>query len=116
MYAFTGDPLELGLIGLAELLPFVLIVLPALCYARLSGHHPQPAPHAALQNIVALNSSFSHVATIVRPAVRTAPAVGAGIVASILIFHSIIRRVGRWLFLGVVLFDVALIVFGLSIS
>lgn len=30
MYAFTGDPLELGLIGLAELLPFVLIVLPAL--------------------------------------------------------------------------------------
>ena len=30
MYAFTGDPLDLGLIGLAELLPFVLIVLPAL--------------------------------------------------------------------------------------
>ena len=69
---------------------------------------PQPVPHAALQNIVALNSSFSHVATIVRPAVRTAPAVGAVIVASILLFHSIIRRVGRWLFLGVVLFDVAL--------
>jgi len=77
---------------------------------------PQPVPHAALQNIVALNSSFSRVATIVRPAVRTAPAVGAVIVASILLFHSIIRRVGRWLFLGVVLFDVALIVFGLSIS
>jgi presenilin-like A22 family membrane protease len=73
-------------------------------------------PHAALQNIVALNSSFSHVATIVRPAVRTAPAVGAGIAASILIFLSITRRVRRWLFLGVVLFDVALIIFGLSIS
>ena len=29
MYAFTGDPLNLGLIGLAQLLPFVLIVLPA---------------------------------------------------------------------------------------
>jgi MFS family permease len=29
VYAFTGDPLNLGLIGLAQLLPFVLIVLPA---------------------------------------------------------------------------------------
>ena len=66
--------------------------------------------HAALPNIVALNSSFSHVATVARLAV------GAAIVCGILIFQPITRHVGRWLFLGAVIFGVALIVFGLSTS
>jgi MFS family permease len=267
VYSVTGDPLDLGLIGLAQFLPFVILVLPAgqvadrfdrrliltLCYIvetvcallllgfTLSGTAeiwpvfailvlfgsarafamptsqaitPNLVPRAAFPNAIALNSSFSHVATIAGPAVggvmyvagadvvyltvsvilttsvllmfrvklpkairapepaswrtvleglhfvrskpiilgaisldlfavlfggatallpayasdilhtgpeglgllRTAPAIGAAIVAAVLVFYPITRHVGRWLFAGVVVFGVAIIVFGLSES
>ena len=29
MYAITGDPLDLGLIGLSQFIPFVALILPA---------------------------------------------------------------------------------------
>ncbi len=45
---------------------------------------------------------------------RTAPGVGAAIVALILAFAPIQRHVGRWMLGGVALFGVATVVFGLS--
>jgi len=45
---------------------------------------------------------------------RTAPAIGAALIAVILTFHPINQRVGRWMFGGVALFGVNTIVFGLS--
>jgi MFS family permease len=45
---------------------------------------------------------------------RTAPAVGAALTAAVLAFHPITRTVGPKMFLGVALFGVAIIVFGLS--
>ncbi|MEM7016821.1 MAG: MFS transporter, partial [Pseudomonadota bacterium] len=267
VYAATGDPLDLGLIGLAQFLPFVILVLPAgqvadrmdrrfilvLCYAletvcallllffTWSGMTevwpifavmvlfgcarafamptsqaitPNLVPRIAFPNAVAINSSSFHVATITGPAVggvlyvfgpdyvystvavvlgisvlmmakvklpkveridepanwhtvmeglrfirsrpvilgaisldlfavlfggavallpayasdvlhigpeglgllRTAPAVGAGITALILVFYPIQRNVGKWLFFGVAVFGVATIVFGISDS
>ena len=267
VYAATGDTLDLGLIGLSQFLPFVLLVLPAghiadrmnrrliltLCYAvealcavllllyTLSGLTvvwpvfatlvlfggarafsmptnfaitPNLVPRTAFPNAVALNSSSTHLATIIGPAaggmlyllgagtvyvtvgvililamammarvsvprviraaepagwrtvleglrfvksrpvvlgaisldlfavlfggatamlpayasdvlhvgpvglgwLRTAPAIGAGITAATLAFHPIGRQVGRWLFSGVAVFGLAIIVFGISHS
>ncbi|MCB1644830.1 MAG: MFS transporter [Pseudomonadales bacterium] len=265
VYAATGDPLDLGLIGLAQFLPFVLLVLPAgqvadklnrrtilaLCYLAelvcallllaftLSGLQevwpvfavlvlfgsarafsmpasdaitPNLVPRVAFPNAIALNSSFGHIGTIAGPALggilyiagpdtvygtvgailmlsvimmlrvqlpatirstepstlhtvleglrfvrskpvilgaisldlfavlfggatallpafasdilhtgpeglgllRTAPALGAAAVAILLGFFPINRHVGRWLFGGVAIFGVAIIVFGMS--
>ncbi len=47
---------------------------------------------------------------------RTAPAVGAAVTAAVLAFHPITRAVGRWMFAGVAVFGLAIIVFGLSNS
>ncbi len=265
VYAATGDPLDLGLIGLAQFLPFVILVLPAGqvadrmdrrlilvgCYGvealcaglllvyTLSGISevwpvfsvlvlfgsarafsmpssqaitPNLVPRIAFANAVAINSSSSHVATIAGPALggllyvfgpdtvyglvaailifsvglmlrvklppvirvdepatwktvlegltfirsrpvilgaisldlfavlfggavallpafakdvlhvgpeglgvlRTAPAMGAALTAILLTFYPIVRRVGKWLFVGVAIFGFAIILFGLS--
>jgi Major Facilitator Superfamily len=45
---------------------------------------------------------------------RTAPAAGAAFTAVVLGFTPISRRVGRWMFNGVLLFGVATVLFGLS--
>lgn len=45
---------------------------------------------------------------------RTAPAVGAAITAAALAFVPIVHHVGRWMFGGVAVFGLAIIVFGLS--
>jgi hypothetical protein len=45
---------------------------------------------------------------------RTAPAVGAAITAATLAFFPITHHVGRWMFGGVAVFGLAIIVFGLS--
>jgi MFS family permease len=47
---------------------------------------------------------------------RTAPGVGAALVALVLTFSPITRHVGRWMFGGVAFFGVATVVFGLSQS
>jgi MFS family permease len=265
VYALTNDPLDLGLIGLAQFLPFVVLVLPAgqiadrhdrrlilaLCYAvellcaglllsftwlglkiawpifgvlvlfgcarafaMPTGQAitPNLVPREDFGNAVALNSSTFHVATIVGPALggwiyvagpgavylcvslglavsvalmlavrlpavlrspepatwhtvleglrfvrsrpvvlgaisldlfavlfggatallpifardvlatgpeglgllRTAPAVGAATTAIALAFFPILHHVGRWMFAGVAVFGVSIIVFGLS--
>ena len=265
VYAITGDPLDLGLVGLAQFLPFVVLVLPAgqvadrfdrriiltLCYvletlcaflllvysltgiedvwpvfgvlvlygcARAFAMPTSQAitlnlvPRKAFPNAVALNSSTSHVATIAGPAVggviyvlgpasvysvvtailsvsvcmmflvrlpkvirapepanwqtlmeglrfvrsrpvilgaisldlfavlfggavallpvfaadilhvgpeglgilRTSPAVGAAVTASVLAFFPITRNVGAWLFMGVAVFGFSIVLFGLS--
>lgn len=265
VYGITGDPLDLGLIGLAQFLPFVVLVLPAgqvadrcnrrtilaLCYVAemicallLLGFTlfggtevwpvftvlvlfgaarafampssqaitPNLVPRAAFPNAVAINSSSSHIATIGGPALggalyvlspevvyasvsvtlmlsvllmflvrlpvmprsdepanwqtlmeglrfvrsrpivlgaisldlfavlfggavallpayaadilhvgpeglgllRTAPAIGAALIAIGLAFYPITRHVGVWLFAGVFVFGLAIIVFGLS--
>ena len=265
VYGITGDPLDLGLIVLAQFLPFVVLVLPAgqvadrfnrrtilaLCYVAemicallLLGFTlfggtevwpvftvlvlfgaarafampssqaitPNLVPRAAFPNAVAINSSSSHIATIGGPALggalyvlspevvyasvsvtlmlsvllmflvrlpvmprsdepanwqtlmeglrfvrsrpivlgaisldlfavlfggavallpayaadilhvgpeglgllRTAPAIGAALIAIGLAFYPITRHVGVWLFAGVFVFGLAIIVFGLS--
>ncbi|MEX0941153.1 MAG: MFS transporter [Pseudomonadales bacterium] len=267
VYEITGDPLDLGLIGLAQFLPFVILVLPAgqvadkfdrrliltLCYAlelicallllmysfigigevwpvfsilvlfgcarafampTSQAITPNLVPRVAFPNAVALNSSTSHVATIAGPAVggvlyvfgpgtvygmvavilffsvlmmclvklpavvrapepanwhtvmeglrfvrskpvilgaisldlfavlfggavallpvyaadilhvgpeglgvlRTSPAIGAAVTAAFLAFFPITRKVGAWLFAGVGIFGLAIIVFGISTS
>jgi len=45
---------------------------------------------------------------------RTAPAVGAVLMAALLAFYPIQRHVGRWMFAGVGLFGFSTVVFGLS--
>ncbi len=265
VYAATGDPLDLGLIGLAQFLPFVILVLPAgqiadqfdrkwilvgcyaletLCAVLLLAYTfsdisaiwpvfavlvifgcarafamptsqaitPNLVPREAFPNAIAINSSSSHVATIAGPALggllyvfgpdfvyatvttilitsvvlmtrvrlplairsnepatwhtvfeglrfirskpvilgaisldlfavlfggavallpayasdvlhigpqglgilRTAPAIGAAVTAALLAFYPIARNVGKWLFIGVAIFGLAIIVFGLS--
>lgn len=265
VYGITGDPLDLGLIGLAQFLPFVVLVLPAgqvadrfnrrtilaLCYMAeaacallllvftVAGTNevwpvfailvifgvarafampssqaitPNLVPRSAFPNAVAINSSSSHIATIGGPALggvlyvlgagtvyitvsiillasvvlmflvrlpsmprseepanwhtlmegirfvrsrpivlgaisldlfavlfggavallpayaadilhtgpeglgllRTAPAIGAAMIAIVLAFYPITRNVGVWLFAGVIVFGFAIIVFGLS--
>jgi MFS family permease len=267
VYAITNDPLDLGLIGLAQFMPFVVLVLPAgqiadrydrklilatcyvvevVCAALLLGFTmyglgtawpvfmvlvlfgaarafamptsqaitPNLVPREIFGNAVALNSSTFHVATIVGPSLgglmyvagpstvytvvtallivsvafmlsvrmpatirstapaswhtvleglrfvrsrpvvlgaisldlfavlfggatamlpvfakdilatgpeglgllRTAPAIGAAATAALLAVFPITRSVGRWMFAGVALFGVAIIVFGLSNS
>lgn len=267
VYEFTGDPLDLGFIGLAQFLPFVVLILPAgqvadrlnrrliltLCFFTemlcgvlllsftLSGMiqvwpvfavlvlfgsaraFSQPASQAitpnlvpieAFPNAVALNSSSGHVARIAGPAaggilyvfgpnivytsvavilliavvmmsrvklpdiirakepaswhtvfeglrfvksrpmilgaisldlfavlfggatallpafasdilhtgpeglglLRTAPAIGAAVTAAILAYRPVTRKVGRWLFGGVAIFGLAIIIFGVSES
>jgi MFS family permease len=265
VYAATGDPLDLGLIGLAQFLPFIILVLPAgqladqfdrklilvgcyaletLCALLLLAYTfsglteiwpvfavlvlfgcarafamptsqaitPNLVPREAFPNAIAINSSSSHVATIAGPALggllyvfgpdtvygtvtailvisvvlmarvklprviranepatwhtvfeglrfirskpvilgaisldlfavlfggavallpayasdvlqigpqglgvlRTAPAIGAALTAALLAFYPIARNVGKWLFIGVAIFGLAIIVFGLS--
>ncbi|HSN70251.1 MAG TPA: MFS transporter [Steroidobacteraceae bacterium] len=266
VYAITGDPLDLGLVGLSQFLPFVLMILPAgqaadhydrrrivtVCYAvealcgmlllafSLSGRTdvwpvfavmilfgtarafamptgqalvPNLVPPQHFGNAVALSSSSFQVATIVGPTLggllylagpawvygcvaglllvcaglmaslrsggrsdaprepatlrtllsglafvrsrplvlgaisldlfavlfggatallpvyasdildvgpgglgllRTAPGVGAALCAAALAFHPITTRVGRWMFVGVLVFGVATLVFGAS--
>ena len=267
VYAITNDPLDLGLIGLAQFLPFIVLVLPAgqiadrydrkailvtcyvvevACAVLLLGFTmyglstawpvflvlvlfgaarafamptsqaitPNLVPREIFGNAVALNSSTFHVATIVGPSLgglmyvagpatvytvvsallivsvsfmlavrmpatirstepaswhtvleglrfvrsrpvvlgaisldlfavlfggatamlpvfakdilatgpeglgllRTAPAIGAAATAALLAVYPITRSVGRWMFAGVALFGVAIIVFGLSNS
>jgi len=267
VYAITNDPLDLGLIGLAQFLPFIVLVLPAgqiadrydrkailatcyvvdvICAALLLGFTmyglstawpvflvlvlfgaarafamptsqaitPNLVPREIFGNAVALNSSTFHVATIVGPSLgglmyvagpatvytvvstllivsvafmlavrmpatirstepaswhtvleglrfvrsrpvvlgaisldlfavlfggatamlpvfakdilatgpeglgllRTAPAIGAAATAALLAVYPITRSVGRWMFAGVALFGVAIMVFGLSNS
>ena len=267
VYEATGNPLDLGLVGLAQFLPFVILVLPAgqladrinrqlilvLCYSvetlcailflgwsiwptdvvwpvfavlvlfgcarafampTSQAITPNLVPRSIFPNAVALNSSMGHVATIAGPALggmlyvlgpnvvyavvsvilgsavllmrrvslppmvrsvepvnwhalleglrfvrvrpiilgaisldlfavlfggavallpafasdvlevgpgglgllRTAPAVGASVTATLLVFHPITRRVGHWLFAGVAVFGIAIVVFGLSSS
>jgi len=267
VYEATGNPLDLGLVGLAQFLPFVMLVLPAgqvadridrklilaLCYgvetlcailllawslwsidavwpvfavlvlfgcARAfamptsQAITPNLVPRITFPNAIALNSSMSHVATIAGPALggvfyvfgpsvvyavvsvtlgiavllmqrvrlpamvrsiepanwhavleglrfvrhrpvilgamsldlfavlfggavallpvfardvletgpeglgllRTAPAVGAAVTATLLVFYPITRHVGHWLFAGVTVFGIAIVVFGLSTS
>jgi len=45
---------------------------------------------------------------------RTAPAIGAAVMAAVLAIRPITRSVGRWMFAGVAVFGVAIVVFGLS--
>lgn len=267
VYSITGDPFDLGLIGLAQFLPFVVLVLPAgqiadrmdrrliltLCYMvealcalllliySISGIvevwpvfavlvlfgcarafamptsqaiTPNLVPRSAFPNAVAINSSSSHIATIAGPAVggilyvlgpssvygivsatlllsvammflvklpkvirspepanwhtlmeglrfvwskpvvlgaisldlfavlfggavallpvyaadilhvgpeglgllRTAPAIGAAMTAVALVFFPITRHVGYWLFIGVGVFGLAIMLFGISSS
>ena len=47
---------------------------------------------------------------------RTAPGIGAVVVASVLALHPITRHVGRWMFTGVAVFGLATLVFGASTS
>lgn len=61
-------------------------------------------------------SDVLHVSPAAYGALRSAPGVGAAIVALLLAFTPIQRHVGRWMFGGVAVFGVATIVFGISAS
>jgi MFS family permease len=59
-------------------------------------------------------SDVLHVGPAGFGALRTAPAVGAALVAGVLALTPIERHVGRWMYGGVAVFGVATIVFGVS--
>jgi len=69
---------------------------------------------------VALLPAFARDVLVTGPEglgmLRTAPAVGAAVTATVLVFHPISRHVGHWLFAGVAVFGIAIVVFGLSTS
>ncbi|HEV7714340.1 MAG TPA: MFS transporter [Steroidobacteraceae bacterium] len=55
-----------------------------------------------------------HVGTVGYGMLRSAPGVGAALMAAVLAFSPLQRHVGRWMFAGVALFGVSTIVFGIS--
>jgi MFS family permease len=55
-----------------------------------------------------------HVSPVGYGILRSAPGVGAALMAAVLAFSPLQRHVGRWMFSGVVLFGSATIVFGVS--
>ena len=59
-------------------------------------------------------SDVLHVSPLGYGVLRSAPGVGAALMAAVLAFSPLTRHVGRWMFSGVALFGVATIVFGLS--
>ncbi|MFO7277020.1 MAG: MFS transporter [Pseudomonadota bacterium] len=59
-------------------------------------------------------SDVLHVGPAGLGALRTAPAVGAALMAAVLAVFPITRHVGRWMFGGVAVYGVATIVFGVS--
>jgi MFS family permease len=59
-------------------------------------------------------SEVLHVGPVGYGMLRAAPGVGAGVVAAVLAFSPIQRKVGRWMFSGVAVFGVSTVVFGLS--
>jgi MFS family permease len=61
-------------------------------------------------------SDVLHVSPAAYGALRSAPGIGAAIVAAMLAFTPMQRHVGRWMFGGVAVFGVATIVFGVSTS
>jgi MFS family permease len=59
-------------------------------------------------------SDVLHVSPLGYGILRSAPGVGAALMAAVLAFSPLTRHVGRWMFAGVALFGVSTIVFGLS--
>lgn len=59
-------------------------------------------------------SDVLHVSPIGYGILRSAPGVGAALMAAVLAFSPLTRHVGRWMFSGVALFGFSTIVFGLS--
>ncbi len=61
-------------------------------------------------------SDVLHVGPTGLGLLRTAPGVGAALTGLLLVYVSLTRQVGRWMFAGVALFGVMTVVFGLSES
>jgi MFS family permease len=61
-------------------------------------------------------SDVLHVGPTGLGLLRTAPGVGAAVTALMLVYLSLTRNVGRWMFAGVALFGLTTVVFGLSTS
>jgi MFS family permease len=59
-------------------------------------------------------SDVLHVNPLGYGVLRSAPGVGAALMAAVLAFSPLTRHVGRWMFAGVALFGVSTIVFGVS--
>lgn len=59
-------------------------------------------------------SDVLHVSPLGYGVLRSAPGVGAALMAAVLAFSPLTRHVGRWMFSGVALFGVSTIVFGVS--
>ena len=59
-------------------------------------------------------SEILHVSPVGYGVLRSAPGVGAALMAGLLAFSPLTRHVGRWMFAGVALFGVSTIVFGVS--
>lgn len=59
-------------------------------------------------------SDILHVSPVGYGVLRSAPGVGAALMAAVLAFAPLTRHVGRWMFSGVALFGLATIVFGVS--
>lgn len=59
-------------------------------------------------------SEVLHVTSVGYGTLRSAPGVGAALMAAVLAFSPLRRHVGRWMFSGVVLFGASTIVFGVS--
>jgi hypothetical protein len=59
-------------------------------------------------------SDVLHVSPVGYGVLRSAPGVGAALMAAVLAFSPLQRHVGRWMFSGVALFGASTIVFGVS--
>jgi MFS family permease len=59
-------------------------------------------------------SDVLHVSSVGYGVLRSAPGVGAALMAAVLAFSPMQRHVGRWMFSGVALFGMATIAFGVS--
>ena len=59
-------------------------------------------------------SDVLHVGPVGYGVLRSAPGVGAALMAAVLAFSPLTRHVGRWMFGGVALFGASTIVFGVS--
>ncbi|MBX5459547.1 MAG: MFS transporter [Steroidobacteraceae bacterium] len=59
-------------------------------------------------------SDVLHVSPVGYGFLRSAPGVGAAVMAAVLAFSPLQRNIGRWMFGGVALFGVSTIVFGIS--
>lgn len=126
MYELTGDPLDLGLVGLVQFLPIVVLTL---VVGHVANRYDRRLILGALSLdlfVVLLGGATALLPIYARDVLETgpwglgllraAPGVGALAVAVVLAGRPLRHAVGPSLFAAVLIFGLATVVFGLSTS